>query len=354
MAFFANDAINRVYVHSGIRAFAQAAGGIFVLVFLLKAGLSIPLTMIAQAAIVAGRFVIRPLLLPCALRAGVKPMLLVGAVALAGQYLVLPYVHGVDVALLVLCAVAASAEVIYWMFLNTAFSILGDAHFRGQQVGAREALVALTGIGAPLAGAWTLVTLGAAPAFALVALVQLVSAIPLLGLPDIPVNRRPERAFRAALPGILFSASDGWLDTFFILLWQIALFVSLKESFVGYGGAMAFAALVGAIGGLLIGRHIDAGHGRRAVFLAYGVLLAVAILRAASLASPALALMGNAAGSVAMILISPVIGVISISRSLRRVRCAFIWERKPAGTSAASPPVSWRRHSSGRAYLWRS
>ena len=311
MSFFANDAINRVYVHSGIRALAQGAGGIFVLVFLLKAGLPVPLVLLAQAAIVAGRFAIRPLLLPAAKRFGVKAMLLCGTVALAAQYLVLPYVEGLDTQLLLFCVVTSVAEVIYWMFLNTAFSTLGDVEHRGHQTSAREALVAVTGIAGPLIGGWALLTLGPKAAFVLVAGIQVAAAIPLSGLPEIPVVERADGAFRAAVPGILFSATDGWFDTFFIILWQIALFITLGESFAKYGGAMALAALAGAVCGVFLGRHIDAGHGRRSVLLAYGVLLIVALLRAPSLGTPGLAFVGNASGSIAMILISPVIGVIS-------------------------------------------
>jgi DHA1 family inner membrane transport protein len=311
VAYFGNDAINRVNLHSGIQAFAQGAGGVFFLVFLLKAGISIPLALLAQAAIVAGRFLIRPALLPLAKRLGLKPMLLIGAAALAAQYPVLAEVHGPGPALVLLCAVAGAAEVFYWLSFNATFSTLGDAEHRGHQVSAREALVAVSNVAAPLVGASVLVTLGARAAFALVACVQLLATLPLLGLPNIPIRARTNGAFRAARIGIVFSAMDGWFDTFFILLWQIALFVTLGESFSNYGGAMALAGLAGAVFGLVLGRHIDAGHGRRTALIAYGVLMAVILLRAASLGSPEFATIANALGALAMILISPVIGAIS-------------------------------------------
>jgi hypothetical protein len=178
-------------------------------------------------------------------------------------------------------------------------------------VSAREALVAISGIVAPLAGAWMLVTFGARIAFALVACMQVCASIPLWMLPNIPVRSRAEGAFRVARIGILFSAMDGWFDTYFILLWQIALFVTLGRSFSNYGGAMALAGLVGAACGLLLGRHVDRGHARRAVTIAYGVLTVVLLMRAASFGLPRLAVAANALGSLAMTLISPTIGVIS-------------------------------------------
>jgi hypothetical protein len=54
--------------------------------------------------------------------------------------------------------------------------------------------------------------------------------------------------------------ADGWIGAGYHFVWQIALFLSLGESFVAYGGALALAALVGAVAGLVLGRHIDAGH----------------------------------------------------------------------------------------------
>ena len=58
--------------------------------------------------------------------------------------------------------------------------------------------------------------------------------------------------------------ADAWIAAGYVFVWQIALFLSLGESFSAFGGAMALAALVGAVGGMFLGRHIDAGHGTRA------------------------------------------------------------------------------------------
>ena len=118
MAFFgpvfANDAINRVNVHYGIQALAQSGGGVFFLVFLLRAGVSVPASMLAMVAILAGRLVIRPAILPLAKRWGMKPLLIVGTLLVAMQYPMLAEVHGVGPALFALCVVGAIADVFYW------------------------------------------------------------------------------------------------------------------------------------------------------------------------------------------------------------------------------------------------
>ena len=103
---------------------------------------------------------------------------------------------------------------------------------------------------------------------------------------------------------MLFLA-DGAFAAGYHYVWQIALFISLGESFSAYGGAMALAALVGAACGLVLGRHIDAGYGRRSVLIAYAVATVVVLLRAASVGSPWLAVTANAAGAFSSALMMP-------------------------------------------------
>ena len=54
MSFFRNDAINRVNLHYGVQQLAEGAGGGFVFVFLLRAGVPVPLVFCTLAAMVAG------------------------------------------------------------------------------------------------------------------------------------------------------------------------------------------------------------------------------------------------------------------------------------------------------------
>jgi len=99
MAFFRNDAVNRVNLHAGVQALAHNAGHIFLLVFLVRAGVSVPVALLAQAGIVAGRFVLRPALLPLAKWFGLKPLMIAGALVIALQYPLLGEVHGLGLPL---------------------------------------------------------------------------------------------------------------------------------------------------------------------------------------------------------------------------------------------------------------
>ena len=311
MAFLRNDAINRVNLHSGIQALAQNAGGVFILVFLLRAGVPIPLVLVAQAAIVAVRFILRPAILPLAIRFGVKPLLVAGALALCLQYLVLAEVRGPGWPLILLCGVTACAELVYHLANNAFVASAGDAEHRGHQSGVREALVAVAGVVAPLIGAWGLVTVGPRWTFAAVALVQILSTAPLWRLPNVPVARSAPGAFAAARPGIVLNALDGAFDAVFFILWPIALFVTLGQSFTVYGGAMALAGLVGAACALLLGPWADKGLGRSLVTFAYALAAVIVALRAVSLVNPALAVAANALGAVLMpLMVPPLIRVV--------------------------------------------
>lgn len=305
MAFLRNRAVNWINLHSAIQALAQGMGGAFVLVFLLRAGVSVPVSLCAMALVFAARFTLRPAVVVAARRVGLKPLVVAGSLVIALQYPLLAEVGGVDAWLLAFCLVAALGETLYWTSYHAYFSLLGDSEHRGQQVSAGVALSAVVGVAAPLVGAWALLALGPRPAFAAAGVVQALAAVPLAATPNVQVRESAPGALRAALPGVGLFATDGWLAVATILVWQIALFVSLGESLSAYGGAMALAALVGAASSLLLGRHVDAGHGRRAVVVALSAVCATLALRAASVGTPWLAVAANALGALASCLLAP-------------------------------------------------
>ncbi|HXX48270.1 MAG TPA: hypothetical protein VEN47_08585 [Myxococcota bacterium] len=305
MAFLRNRAVNWINLHSGIRALAQGMGGIFMLVFLLRAGVSVPATLCAMAAIFAVRFAIRPAVLVFATRLGLKPLVIGGNLVTALQYPLLARVSGVDRSLALFCLVSALGETFYWTAYHSYFALLGDSEHRGQQISANVALSAVLGTAAPLVGAWALLVLGARPAFGAVGLVQALSVVPLLATPNVSVPRSATGALRSALPGVGLFMADGWFAVSWELEWQIALFLSLGESLSAYGGAMALAAGVGAVSGLLLGRHIDTGHGRRAVGVTFTAVSLALLLRAYSVGAPWLAVGANAIGALVSCLLGP-------------------------------------------------
>ena len=320
MAFFRNSTVNLLNLHYGIHAIATSGGGAFYLVYLLKAGVPVPGVLLAVACILAGRFVTRPLVVLFAVRSGIRPLLVGATVFSAAQYPFLAEVHGVGWTLAVVCLLSSLGDTVYWTTYHAYFATLGDHEHRGQQVGVREALSALVGIASPLVTGWILVTFGPRAAFDLTAIILTLAAVPLFWTPNVAVARQAPGAFKAALPGLLLFLADGWMAVGFYLVWQIALFLSLGESFLAYGGALAVAALVGAIGGLVLGRLIDAGHGQRAVWLAGGTMAAIILLRAAAPGNAAIAVIANALGSLGACLYIPTL-MTAVYNQAKRAPC---------------------------------
>jgi hypothetical protein len=358
MSFFGNRAINRVNLHYGLQQFAQGAGGVFFLVFLLKAGVPVPLTLAANAAIVAQRFLIRPAVLPLAQRIGLRRTLIAGVAMEALAYPLLAEVSGLNWAFVTLVLVTPIGSVLYWTCYHAYFAALGDAEHRGGQVGAREALAALVGIVAPLVGAWLLVTAGPRIAFWIVAGLQLLAVTPLIDGPDVAVARDAPGGFRAARLGATLLATDGWFSAGYYYVWQVALFGALQQSYAAYGGAMALAAVAGAACGLVIGRRIDLGHGRTALVVACLVAVAVVSLKAASLGSPWLAVVANAMGAIVVALwipalMTPVYNLAKASPCPVRFHIATEggWDVGCGLGSLAAAVLAWRGESLSGAVL---
>jgi DHA1 family inner membrane transport protein len=305
MAYLRNSTINLLNLHYGIHALALNSGGVFFVVFLLKAGVSTPAVLGAIGAILAGRFLVRPLVLVFATRWGLRPLVAVGTLVSAVQFPLLAEVHGVDLALAAACLIASVGETFYWTTYHAYFASLGDTEHRGHQISAREAIASLAAIAGPLVGGWALATLGPRVAFTVVSVVQMLSAVPFLGTPNVAVAKSVPGAYRAAWRGVALFAADGWIGTGHVFVWPIALFMSLGESFTAFGGALALAALVGAAAGLLLGRHIDAGHGVRAARLACGSYAVLTLFRALSTDNAALAVAANACGAIVASLYIP-------------------------------------------------
>jgi MFS family permease len=297
MAFFRNTSVNLLNLHYTIHALAMMGGGAFFSAWLLKSGVSVPMVFVSLALIVLGRFLVRPLAVPLVLRFGLRRMLMTGTVAAAIPYLIIPEVQGFGVAIIALIVVGAVSDAIYWSTYHAYFSMMGDDEHRGHQLGAREALTLLTGIVSPLLTGWLLVTYGPRIAFWVNAVMAAASALPLAWTPEAPVKASVKDAYRSAWLGVKLFAADGF-TAIGHFTWQIALFVTLHEDPMAYGGAMAIAALVGAAAGFVVGRHMDGHRRRQALVVVYLMLAAMTVLRALAVGHPALAVTLNAIGAI--------------------------------------------------------
>jgi len=305
MAFFRNSTVNLLNLHYAIHAIALTGGGALFSAYLLKAGMSVPGTLTVFALILIGRLILRPSVVFLAMRFGVRKLVIAGTALTALQYPFLAGVHGINAALIGLVVSGAIGDTLYWSTYHAYFAALGDHEARGHQIGAREAISAIVGIVSPLIASALLVAFGPQVAFGISGAIVLAAALPLFWTPDVTVPVTAKGIYRQAFQGILLFMGDGSAAVCFSIVWNLALFLTLGENFLSYGGALAIAAVVGAIGSLLLGRHIDAGHGLRALWLAFGTVAIVAVARALALNDPPLAVAANAAGSLSGCLYIP-------------------------------------------------
>ncbi|HAN64285.1 MAG TPA: hypothetical protein DCQ79_10585, partial [Rhizobiales bacterium] len=136
MAFFRSKTVNLLNLHYGIHAIALSGGGAFFAVYLLKSGVSIPWVLASLALILAGRFIIRPIVVPIAVRSGMRALVIAGTCLTALQYPLLAEVHGLGPALFVLCLVAALGDTFYWSSYHAYYAALGNHEHRGSELGA--------------------------------------------------------------------------------------------------------------------------------------------------------------------------------------------------------------------------
>jgi MFS transporter, DHA1 family, inner membrane transport protein len=305
MAYLKNSAVNRLSVNYGFYALAVSGGWSFAAVFLLKTGVPIPAVFGALGLIVLGRFVVRPVVVILAPRYGLKPLLAFGTLFSGVQYLLIADIHTVGPVLLSFCGAAAIGDAFYWTSYHAYFAKTGDAQHRGHQISVREAFASTSAIAGPLLGGWALTHFGPQFSFGVAAAVHVFAALPLIGMPAVTVEREVPGAFRAARFGVLLFAADGWIAVGSYFAWQIALFFVLGESYSAYGGVLASAAVVGAIGGLVLGRHIDGGHAGKAVWITFAAVTVMVLFRAGATHNAALAVLGNALGALAGCLYIP-------------------------------------------------
>jgi len=206
-----------------------------------------------------------------------------------------------------LIVVTAVSDVFYWSSYHATFARLGDDEHRGSQISAQIAGMALVGIASPILSGWLLATFGPRIAFDFSGVIVLLSVVPMLWTPDTAIQRHIEGGFRAALGDtLLLQSMDGFVAAGTVFIWQIALFLTLGGRYVNYGGALAVAALVGALGGMALGRFIDSGHGARMVWIGAGAYCAIVVLRALANGHPLLAFAVSALSPIGAALYTPV------------------------------------------------
>ena len=266
--------------------------------FLVRQGVSQPAALAAFAALVMTRFAMRAVVLPLAIRQGLRQVVLLGIGVRALGYVLLGFVHGVDAWMLVYVLASGLGSVMYWTAWHAFNAAIGEGATHGRQVSLQQAATAGVAIIAPILGGLIHDRMSPVAGFALIAVIQLAAAWPLLRVPNARVQ--PQVTVDAAV--IRFArplyCAEGLHSGAVNVVWNLALFVSLGEQFGAFGGAMALSGACAAGASLMIGRRIDAGQGRAMVPLAYGCAGLAVLVKAIAWHHPIAAVAATALGAV--------------------------------------------------------
>lgn len=282
--------IYRLALHSAVATLAWALSSTFSAVFLLRAGLTPAQVFLAFAAVLGLRFVMRPLVLLAAPAIGLRRTFILGAIFCALSCPALALVDGSGPGLAVFVIISALGQVFYCTCYHVFFTAASDRGRRATQVGAFQALGTVAAMLGPALGGVLLATRGPWLTFGLAFLIALAAIVPLIGIAEPPIAReKPRGAYAAAKAGVKLYFADGWMQVSLTSAWSMVLFAALHERFVSFGGTLSLAALAGALGGIFLGRLIDKGHTRSAVWINAGMLALVVVLRAATFGDAAAA-----------------------------------------------------------------
>jgi len=273
--------ISLLIAHGVLHRLAWGGSGVFLAVYLYREGVGLPEIFLCFAAILALRFLFRSLLAPVVAALGMRRTLILATVLQAAPYPALALVHGVSPALALYCAASALGAAFYFTCYHAVFSALGDARRRGEQVGWRQILMTAAAVAGPAVGGVVLATAGAWAAFGAAAVLELLAIVPLLGLDEVdPGPARSARGWFADVgAGALLFATDGWISNVSLLSWNLIMFRGLGGRFDAFGGAVAAAALAGAVFAAVLGRFVDMGHARKALWFSAAAFAANLILK---------------------------------------------------------------------------
>jgi MFS transporter, DHA1 family, inner membrane transport protein len=299
MGFFTNKSFNLVYMHAALQAFAMHGGEAFAFIFLLKAGIPVAQVMLCIGLMFGSRIFLRQAVVPLVKRFGLR-LTLVGSIVMeACAYPILSQVTEMGPYLIAYLGLWAMSSSVYWTTYHSYVALLGDNEHRGAQVSIMEFLGTFMGIIAPIVTGLLLTVTTPLIAFGLIAIVMCCGAIPIYFGPSFKIAEEAVVPAETQRLARLLLFSDGLRSGALHFTWITALFITLGSSYVAYGGAMAFAGLVGALAGLFIGKTIDLGNGLRAAKIGFSVLALAAVGRTLGYDVPWLAVLANAAAAIA-------------------------------------------------------
>ncbi len=265
MSFLKNKAINLLNIHIALIRLAGLFSGVFVPIFLLQKGLSIPIICLFSALSSFIRIPARIFQVPLTKKIGAKPSVIIGIIGTGVSYLFLTLAQGIDIYLWLYVIIGGIFSALYWQLFHYLFTYYGNNHERGQNISVQIIFAELIQIAGPLLGA-IIINYQGFSSYAIFIFSILFLAIVFI----LPLSKYPSInnicSFRRALKeedkyGMKISIWSGAIEASYAYIWIIVIYLTLGE-LVSFGGALTMGILVGVILQAIIGKHIDNGKGK--------------------------------------------------------------------------------------------
>lgn len=254
--------LREVYWNLFLETFAKSLIGLFVPIYLLTLGYTLPHALAFLLFYMATLFVMSPLSATIAHRIGLKHLVLYRVPLFIVYYSLLISFQflSVPLASVFLTAVLGGiSSAFYWMPMNTEFVKNTNKLREGEEIGKVDGLKRLAAIFAPTIGGLVLTFSGFTPLFALVIIIAVISVFPLFATNDYRgrVQFNQERRFffkNKRLTGRLIL--NGPLAVLEAFVWPLAIFSSLN-SVLDVGIAASISGFGMALFTLVIGKFSD-------------------------------------------------------------------------------------------------
>lgn len=279
MSSFSNKDLNRLNIHYGMREMGWQMCSMFTLAYLYKQGLSLPMTFVVYAAMLFMRTLTRPLSMYFCLKKGTHATMILGTVFFALRYPAMLPVDGLNWRLLPFVFLSGVADVLYWVSYHNYFASVGDNDSRGSSVGIRDAIATVVAVLGPLCGG-ALLAVDKFYAFAFPFVLTMLSVIPLMKTPALPLPTKPtahEKKLNDPFGFIVFIGDGLFYQAGAI--WPLIVFMIVDKQYGNFGLILALAAVFRSVGSVLFGRLIDKGKGWQVACVGYGLHIVVLTVR---------------------------------------------------------------------------
>ena len=262
--------LGEIYLNQVIQTFALALIGVFIPIYLLKLGFSLPVVLGFLAVYFLALGGLSPVAARTASKIGLKHVILYRLPALIIYYILLmvavtlsPSTLLAGLAILLIAFIGGASDSFYWVSLNSEFVKNSKKLHAGEEVGNLLAFPKLAAVAAPLLGAIVLEIAGFSALFILAILLLLTSVAPLFITDDMKTIfsfRLKETWFRPRikiekkfmkdflLRGFIFAAET--------VLWPLWIFLNFNNM-IDVGLAATLSGVGMAVFTLGIGKASD-------------------------------------------------------------------------------------------------